>query len=131
MDRLQRYNQRLLRNALREPRLLASLDVTVGRRMRVSSVTWEEYWGQDGALAREIAELKATWTALITRDLSSSLRRDFVRTYFLLLKACLDRCPRDQEVLLLLRKIVGFEVIRVSGDCGGVAAAIVSARHPV
>jgi hypothetical protein len=131
VDRLQRYNQRLLRNALREPRLLASLDVTVGRRMRVSSVTWEEYWGQGGALAREIADLKAAWTALITRDLSSSFRRDFVRTYFLLLKTCLDRCAGDQEMLLLLRKIVGFEVIRVSSDCGGVAAAIVSARHPV
>ena len=27
--------------------------------------------------------------------------------------------------LSLLRKIVGFETIRVSGDCGGSAAAIV------
>ena len=34
-------------------------------------------------------------------------------------------------MLCVLQKIVGFETIRVSGDCGGSAAAIVSARHPV
>jgi hypothetical protein len=34
-------------------------------------------------------------------------------------------------MLPVLRKIVGFEAIRVSGNCGGSAAGIVSARHPV
>jgi hypothetical protein len=36
-----------------------------------------------------------------------------------------------QNALPLLRKVVGFESIRVSGDSGGSAAAIINARHPV
>ena len=131
VDRLQRYNQRLVRSALRETRLLTALDVTAGRRIRVTSVTWDEYWGQCSPLAREIAQLKAAWTALIARNFASSLRPEFVRTYFLLLRTCLDRHADGQNMLSVLRKIVGFETIRVSGDCGGSAAAIASARHPV
>ena len=82
-------------------------------------------------LGREIAQLKAAWTALIAGNFAGSLRHDFVRTYFLLLRTCLDRHADGQNMLSVLRKIVGFETIRVSGDCGGSAAAIVSARHPV
>ena len=69
MDRIQRYNQRLLRNAVRETRLITSIDVTAGRRIRVTSATWDEYWGQCGPWAREIAQLKAAWTALIAGNL--------------------------------------------------------------
>jgi len=131
VDHIQRYNQRLLRNALRETRLITSLDVTAGRRIHVTSVTWDEYWGHCGPLEREIAQLQVAWTALIAGNFSSNLRSDFVRTYFLLLRTCLDRHACSQDILSLLRKVVGFETIRVSGDCGGSAAAIVSARHPV
>jgi len=131
VDRLQRYNQRLVRSALRETRLLTALDVTAGRRIRVTSVTWDEYWGHCGPLAGEIAQLKAAWTALIAGNFASSLRREFVRTYFLLLRTCLDRHAGGQNALSVLRKVVGFETLRVSGECGGSAAAIVSARHPV
>lgn len=131
VDRLQRYNRRLVRNALRETRLLTALDVSAGRRIRVASATWDEYWGQCGPLANEIAELKAAWTTLIVRNFANSMRQGFVRAYFRLLRACLDRHARGENVLSLLRKVVGFETIRVSGDCGGSAAAIVSARHPV
>lgn len=102
-----------------------------GRRICVTSVTWDEYWGHCDPLAREIAQLKATWTTLIAENSTSGLRRDFVRTYFLLLRTCLDRHACGQNVLSALRKIVGFETFRVSGDCGGSAAAIISARHPV
>ena len=70
VDRLQKYNQRLMGNALREPRLLTSLDVTAGRRMRITSVPWEEYWGQCEALTKEVAELKVAWTALISGNLA-------------------------------------------------------------
>ena len=73
MDRLQRYNQRLVRHALRETRLVTALDVTTGRRIRVTSVTWDEYWGQCGPVAREIAQLKAAWTALIAGSFASRL----------------------------------------------------------
>ena len=131
MDRLQRHNHRLVRSALRETRLLTALDVAAGRRIRVTSVTWDEYWGQSDLLAREIAGLKAAWTALIAENFARGLRSEFVRTYFVLLRACLDRHACGENVLSLLRKTVGFETIRVSGDCGGSAAAIVSARHPV
>ena len=130
MDRIQRYNQRLLRNALTETRLIASIDVTAGRRLRVTSTTWDEYWGPCDFLASEIAQLKAAWTALIVGRFADKLWSDFVRTYFLLLRACLDCHARGQNVLSLLRKVVGFETIRISGDCDGSAAAIVSARHP-
>ena len=112
-------------------RLLTALDVTAGRRIRVTSMAWDEYWEQCGPLAREIAELKAAWTALIAGNFASNLRHDFVRTYFRLLRACLDLHACGENVLSLLKKVVGFEIIRVSGDCGGSAAAIVSARHPV
>ncbi len=131
MDCTQRYNQRLLRIALRETRLITSTDVTAGRRLRVASATWGEYWGHCDPLARELALLEAAWTALIFGKFAHNLRRDFVRTYFLLLRACLDRHAGGQNMLPLLRKVVGFEAIRISGDCGGSAAAIVSARHPV
>ncbi len=60
-----------------------------------------------------------------------SLRREFVRTYFLLLRKCLDLHAGGENVCFALRKVVGFETIHVSGECGGSAAAIVSARHPV
>jgi len=130
VDSTQRYNQRLLRNALRETRLITSIDVTAGRRLHVASATWDEYWGLHDPLASEIGQLKAAWTALIVGRFAGKLRSDFVRTYFLLLRACLDYQSRGQNVLSLLKKVVGFETIRVSGDCGGSAAAIVSARHP-
>ena len=107
-----------------------ALDVTAGRRIRVTSVTWDEYWGQCSPLAREIAQLKAAWTALIAGNFASSLRPEFVRTYFLLLRTCLNRHADGQNMLSVLKKIVGFETIRVSGDCDGSAAAIASARHP-
>ena len=100
MDRLQRYNQRLVQSALRETRLLASLDVTADRRIHATSVTWEQYWGQCDALAREIAELKTAWTALIAGGGAGSLRRDFVRAYFLLLRACLNHYSRDRTYCL-------------------------------
>jgi hypothetical protein len=131
LDRLQRYNQRLVRNALRETRLLMALDVTAGRRIRATSMTWDEYWGQCSPLAREIAQLRAAWAALIARNFASSLRPEFVRAYFLLLRRCLDCHASGQDVLPVLKKIVGFETIRVSGDCGGSAAAIANVRHPV
>ncbi len=130
MDCTQRYNQRLLRNALRETLLITSIDVTVGRRLRVISPTWDEYWGPGGFLAGEIAQLKAAWTALIVGRFTDKLRSDFIRTYFRLLRACLDCHDRGQNVLTLLRKIVGFETIRIFGDCDGSATAIISARHP-
>jgi len=131
VDRIERHNQRLLRNALRETRLITSIDVTAGRRIRVSSVTWDEYWGQCGPWAREIAQLKAAWTALIAGSSAANLRRDFVRAHFLLLRACLDGHACERNALSVLRRIVGFETIRVGGDCGGWAAAVISARHPV
>lgn len=131
MDRIQRYNQHVLRTALRETRLITSIDVAAGRRISVARTTWDEYWGQCESWAREIADLKATWTALIAGNFAAHLRRDFVRAYFLLLRTCLDGHADGQNVLSVLRKIVGFETIRVCGDCGGSAAAIISARHPV
>ena len=109
---------------------LASIDVTAARRVRVTSATWDEYWGTCDFLAGEIAQLKAAWTALIAGRFDDKLRSDFVRTYFLLLRACLDCHARGHNMLTLLRKIVGFETIRISGDCNGSAAAIISARHP-
>ena len=131
MNHIQRYNQHLLRSALKETRLITSLDVTTGRLIRITSVAWDDYWGRCEPLAKEIAQLKAAWTALIAWNFAGSLRRDFVRTYFLLLRTCLDLHACGHNVLSILRKIVGFETIRVSGDCGGSAAAIVNARHPV
>ena len=131
MDCIQRYNQHLLRRALGETRLITSLDVTVGRRLRVASVTWDEYWGQCDSWARELSQLKAAWTALIAGSFTANLRREFVRAYFQLLHACLAGHACGQDSFPVLRKIVGFETIRVSGDCGGSAAAIISARHPV
>jgi hypothetical protein len=131
VDCIQRYNQRLLRNALRDTRLITSIEVTACRRIRVTSTTWDEYWGQCGCWAREIAQLKATWTASIAGNVAANLRRNFVCAYFLLLRACLDGHSRGQNSLPILKKIVGFETVRVPGDCGGSAAAIVSARHPV
>ena len=82
VDRIQRYNQRLLQNAVRETRLITSIDVAAGRRIRVTSATWDEYWGQCGPFATEIAQLKAAWTALTAKNFASSLRPDFVRAYF-------------------------------------------------
>jgi hypothetical protein len=131
VNRLQRYNQYLVRTAVRETRLLTALDVSAGRRIRLTSVTWDEYWGQCNSLTREIYQLKEAWTALIVENFAHSLRHRFVRTYFVLLRACLDQHAFGQNVLPLLRKVVGFETIRLSGNCGGSAAAIVSARHPV
>ncbi len=94
MDCTQRYNQRLLRNALRDTRLITSIDVTAARRVRVTSTTWDEYWGPCDFLAGEIAQLKAAWTALIAGRFDDKLRSDFVRTYFRLLRACFD-CHDD------------------------------------
>ena len=131
VDHIQRQNQRLLRNALREPRLITSIDVAAGRRIRVSSATWEEDWGPGDSWAREIAQLKAAWTAFVAGNFASDLRRDFVRAYFVLLRTCLNGHAGGQNAISVLRKVVGFETIRVSGDCGGLAVAIVSARHPV
>ena len=131
MDRVQRHNQRLLRNAVRETRLITSLDVAAGRRIHIANVTWDEYWGHSGPLAREIAQLKVAWTTLIAGNFAGNRRCDYVRAYFLLLRRCLEHYAHSQEMLSVLRKVVGFETIRVSGTCGGSAAAIISARHPV
>jgi hypothetical protein len=105
--------------------------VTADRRIRVTSATWDEYWDQCGSWATEIAQLKAAWTALIAGNFAAHLRRDFVRAYFLLLRTCLDGHACGQNALSVLKKIVSFETIHISGGCGGSAAAIISARHPV
>jgi hypothetical protein len=130
VDRFQRCNQRLLRNAATETRIITSLDVREGHRIRVTTASWDEYWGPCDFLASEISQLKAAWTALIVGRFADKLRSDFVRTYFLLLRACLDRHAHGQNILPLLRKVVGFEAIRISGDCNGSGAAVFSARHP-
>lgn len=93
VDRIQSYNQRLLRNALRETRLITSIDVAAGRRIRVTGATWDEYWGQSGPWAREVADLKAAWVALIAGRFAVHLRRDFVRAYFWLLRTCVSTLP--------------------------------------
>jgi len=82
VDRIQKCHQHLLRKALRESRVITSLDVAAGRRIHVTRVAWEEHWGDCGSLARQTAELKAAWTALISGSFSDHLRLDFVRTYF-------------------------------------------------
>jgi hypothetical protein len=104
--------------------------VSKGRRIRVTSATWEEYWAHCGFGAAEVAQLKTAWAALIAENCAADLRREYVRAYFQLLRACLESHASGQEWLSLLRKVVGFETIHVSGDCGGSAAAIISARHP-
>ncbi len=131
MDRIQRYNQSVLLKALRESRLITSLDVTSGRRILVTSIPWDEYWGDCSIYAGEIEQLKVAWTALVTGRHAVRRRRDFVRAYFLLLHACLEGYGRIQQTLPVLRKVVGFETIQVSGQCGSLAAAVISARNPV
>ena len=93
-------------------------------------MTWGEYWGYCSLLAPEIAELKEAWSALIAGRYATDLRSEFVRAYFVLLRTCLDRYTCGENTLSVLKKVVGFETIRVAGDCGGVAAAIITARNP-
>jgi hypothetical protein len=131
VDRTQRYNQRLLREAAQEPRIIRSLEVMSGRRIRIDTVDWDEYWGYADDVAAEIEELKNAWTALILGKFATQWRCDFVRAYFSLLTRCLDCHSRDHHLLSLLRKVVGFETIRVFGDCGGSAAAVLNTRNPV
>jgi hypothetical protein len=131
VNHIQRYNQRLLREALQTPQIIRSIEVMPEQRLRIGTVPWDEYWGHADNLATEIAELKAAWTALIAGKFAAKWRRDFVRAHFSLLARCLDCHSRDYPAIPLLRKVVGFETIRVFGDCGGSAAAIFNARHPV
>jgi hypothetical protein len=75
--------------------------------------------------------LKAAWFSLIVGNFAANLRPEFVRSYFRLLRSCLNSHVCGQNSISMLRKIVGFETIRVTGACGGSAAAIISARQPV
>ncbi|HPP51659.1 MAG TPA: hypothetical protein PK777_01825 [Thermoguttaceae bacterium] len=131
MNRIQRENQRLLRKAVGEDRLIRSIEAVGSRQIRITSASWDEYWGQCGPWAKEVEDLKAAWRALITGRFAPPLRSDFVRTYFLLLRRCLEGYAHGQNALPVLKKIVGFETIRVVGECGGSAGAVISARHPV
>jgi hypothetical protein len=131
MDRMQKHNQRLLRDAIQEPRLITSINVSTGRQLRIVGTTWEDYWRECGPFAKEVAELKDAWLALIIGNFSGCLRSSFVQRYFQLLHACLACHVSGQNKHALLSRIVGFEIIRVSGTCDGSVAAVVNVRHPV
>ena len=131
MDRIQKYNQRLLRNAVKDTRLVRSIDVLAGRRILLTSSTWQEYWQHSTGWEREVAQLETAWTTLVAGRFAAHLRRVFVRSYFQLLHECLDAHTCGQNTLPMLKKIVGFETIRISDHTGRSAAAIINARHPV
>lgn len=77
-----------------------------------------------------MAQLKAAWTALINGGPANSLRRDYVRAYFLLLQACLAGYSRGEIGFRVLRKVVAFETFHISGQCAGSVAGLFSTRNP-
>jgi len=44
LNRLQMWNQRLLRRLLNEPKLIGSITIKSGGIIHVEKLDWEEYW---------------------------------------------------------------------------------------
>jgi hypothetical protein len=113
-----------------ETRLITGIDVTAGRPLHITSVSWDDYWGFPGFLTAGISRLKATWISLIVDKFSGIHRSEFVRAYFALLHECLACLAGGSTDLQILKKIVAFETFRISGQVGGAIAGIFNARNP-
>lgn len=130
MNKLQRRNQRVIRDTLNQARLIASVDVANGYVVEVQTQAWDDYWDGCDLLARELEQLNATWLTLIDDKYSARQRGGFVQAYFALLHMCLKKCSRGEIGLHVLRKVVGFETFHVCGEHGPLAAGILNVRNP-
>lgn len=131
MNRLQKRNQRLIRNALTKTRLITSIPVAEGRAIDLECLEWEDYWDYCLPLREELQWLKKAWTLFIESGHSIERQGDYVQAYFNLLHVGLDCFCRGEIDLNSLRKIIAFETFQVSGEHGPLAAGIFNVRNPV
>jgi len=131
VNRLQRRNQRLIRNTLKKTRLITSISVADGYSIEMESAEWEDYWDGCYSLAGELQRLKASWTLLIDSGYSIERQSNYVKAYFELLHVGLNRFCRGEINLNSLRKIVAFETFQVSAEHGPLSAEIFNVRNPV
>lgn len=130
MNKLQRHNQRVIRDTLNQARLIRSIDVANGHVVEIQTQAWGGYWEGCGLPARELEQLNATWLALIEDEYSARRRDAFVRAYFALLHMGLEKRSRGEIGLHVLRKVVAFETFYVCGKRGSLAAGILNVRNP-
>jgi len=130
LNKLQRRNQRLLAAALREPQLVTSIHVSNRRIIDVKTSPWREYWNGCDSLGRELERLHTAWSALIDGGYSAARRSSFVHAYFVALRVGLRRYLRCELELSVLRKLVGFETLSISGERDEQAAGLFSIRNP-
>ena len=97
MDRVQRYNQHLVRTALKEARLVTALEVASGRRLRVTSATWDEYWGECGPVANELAQLKRAWIGQFRFKNGRAFRQFSASDYFKAMHVVMGGRPSARE----------------------------------
>jgi len=120
----------MIRRTVGQRRLIASVHVSKGNVIAVESLAWEEYWGDSDALAGEVLQLRVAWDKFVGRGCSLDSGAQYVRAYFALLRASVDRFCRGTVGLQLLQRVVGFETFRISGEQGGRLAAILNVRNP-
>jgi len=91
LNRRHRWNQRLIRRALTEQRLVRSISMEAGGKIHIESSEWGDYWGACAFPASLLGRLEHAWRNLIVAGHGSDCRDGYVSAYFALLKWCLKK----------------------------------------
>jgi len=130
LNRLQRWNQRLLRRSLNQPKLIGSIRIKSGGIIHVERLDWEEYWDDCELSVGVLARLKAAWIDLIRSGHAPTHYGRFVSAYFTLLRSFVTLALRGQITRHVLRKLVGFEAFRIFDQTGHSVGGVFNVRNP-
>ena len=130
LNRRHRWNQRLIRRALAEQRLVRSISMEAGGKIHIESSDWDDYWCGCAFPASLLGRLEHAWRNLIVAGHGSDCRRAYVSAYFALLKWCLNRDRHRVADFQSLRKVVGFETFLVNAEDGHSVGGIFNVRNP-
>ncbi|MCD4726156.1 MAG: class I SAM-dependent methyltransferase [Pirellulales bacterium] len=130
LNRLQMWNQRLIRRSLSELKLIGSITIKDKNIIHVEKLDWEEYWNGCQLSADVLARLNAAWINLISSGHAPTCYGRYVSAYFALLKSCLSCTLRGEMGLHVLRKIIGFETFHIFDQEGHSVSGTFNARNP-
>jgi hypothetical protein len=107
MNRLQRRNQRILANTIKQPVLVTSIDISKTRLVSAHTAAWEDYWGCHDFANEKLNRLQAAWHAFISSGYAAQQRHQFsLSDYFQGIRTIMEektRCCDEDTIYAVLR----------------------------